>query len=838
MPHDTPPVADAAAAAGADAASIPLAGHFDSANAVDSGPADESPMTLAGIFSRIWFTWFSPLMAVGYKRTLEESNLFPMGEKLSARAMDRAFDDAFRVALAAWRAHNPGARQVPWTLTARALFKAFGSSWYDSFFGATGNWTPIYKNDRIAAGMCKFLGDMCGIAIPICIKLVLDVIGQCQFSDTTASAASYCDVALGYTLVGLIFIFQVVSSLLTHAFWHLSMLTGLRVRNALITATFGKALRLSNSACSREFNTGKVVNIVSTDTNRLDLCQPFLHMLWTCPLQVAIAMFIMVFYVGWPALLGIAFLILFVPVQSRAMALVGQLRRKSQSITDKRIKLINELLQGIKVVKLLAWEIPFLSTIRDQRERELYYVIRVAVLKAAIIGVAIAAPATAAIIVFSVYAALPDHTLMPSVIFGSLSLLNLTRMPLWQIPQSYGFAVDAVVSIRRITALLVADEVEAMPTVVDSGELGVAAISVHDASFVWDSSAHDTDVTTAKRGGDEGDESMSLVPAATTQQRKSGTDTDGDDDQDGDVVDIPPAPLPYISDLNLTINKGELVAVVGKVGAGKSSLLSALVGEMQRVAGEVVFDGSVAYCPQVPWIQNARLRDNVLFGATYDPKRYGEAIYLSALQKDLERLPGGDQIEIGERGINLSGGQKARTNLARAIYSGSSIYLLDDILAAVDAHVAAFLFHACIKGHLRNTTRVMVTHSLAYAAQCDRVLVMADGKVAESGTVDELMALGGVGAALFAEYASGKDGGAREDAGDADLVTEIAGDVKDWDYNGEAQRDPGQPASDATNTNARLIKAEERERGAVRLEHYYHYAMYAGGLLSVSMILF
>ncbi|KAI9218068.1 ABC transporter type 1, transmembrane domain-containing protein, partial [Blastocladiella britannica] len=472
-----------------------------SSDAHPDSVAAGSPMTNANVFSRLLFTWFSPLTTAGYRKPLEEPDLFPMGEALSARTMNDAFEADFRAAVATWRAKHPGTKVVPSSVTARALIKSFG---------------------RLSAlgGLCKFIGDMCGIAIPILIKEVLSMVERCQqrnaaeLSNTVSEGTPYCNVGLGYTLVVLIFLFQASSSLLMHTFWHLTMLTGLRVRNALITATFAKTLRLSNAARNGEFNTGNVVNIVSTDTNRLDQCQPQIHNLWTSFVLVVITMSVMVSYVGWPGLVGIGFMVAFLPVQSGVMTFIGRMRRASQAVTDKRIKLINELLQGIKVVKLLGWEKPSLEGIKKHREDELYYVTRVAVWKSGVIGLAHGVPAIAIVLVFSIYAIIPGNTLIPSLIFGSLSLLNLVRIPLYLIPLSYGYLVDANVSLRRITNLLTADEVDGLPTVFDSQNPELPAIQIKACSFTWD--RFDDEVAPAvgpllnespkpKPGDDEGD---------------------------------------------------------------------------------------------------------------------------------------------------------------------------------------------------------------------------------------------------------------------------------------------------------------------------------------------
>ncbi|CAF5211550.1 unnamed protein product, partial [Rotaria magnacalcarata] len=216
-----------------------------------------------------------------------------------------------------------------------------------------------------------------------------------------------------------------------------------------------------------------------------------------------------------------------------------------------------------------------------------------------------------------------------------------------------------------------------------------------------------------------------------------------------------------IYSINLKVRQGSLVAIVGSVSAGKSSILAALLGEMCKIDGQVTISGTIAYVPQTAWILNATLKQNILFGKDYDEKLYNEIIDACELRSDfgmikftslalfllitvvwiLEHLPERDEIEIGEKGINLSGGQKQRVALARALYSDADIYLFDDPLSAVDAHVGAHIFKYVIgpNGLLKNKTRILVTHGVSYLHKCDKIVVVASGEIIDHGSYDELM---------------------------------------------------------------------------------------------------
>jgi ATP-binding cassette subfamily C (CFTR/MRP) protein 1 len=196
-----------------------------------------------------------------------------------------------------------------------------------------------------------------------------------------------------------------------------------------------------------------------------------------------------------------------------------------------------------------------------------------------------------------------------------------------------------------------------------------------------------------------------------------------------------------LRNINLRVDQGNCFAIVGSVGCGKSSLLSAFLGEMDKISGRVNTVGKIAYVPQQAWIQNATLQENILFGKSLDQARYDRIVEACALKPDFDILPGGDQTEIGEKGINLSGGQKQRVSLARAVYNDADIYFLDDPLSAVDSHVGKHIFDNVIgpSGILGRKTRLLVTHGITYLPEVDNIVVMKDGEVTESGTYKELL---------------------------------------------------------------------------------------------------
>lgn len=197
-----------------------------------------------------------------------------------------------------------------------------------------------------------------------------------------------------------------------------------------------------------------------------------------------------------------------------------------------------------------------------------------------------------------------------------------------------------------------------------------------------------------------------------------------------------------LNDINLEISHGKLVAVIGPVGSGKSSLLHAILKELPLTEGNIHVDGIISYSSQEPWLFAGSIRQNILFGLEMDRQRYQKIVHCCALKRDFSLFPYGDKTIVGEKGISLSGGQRARVNLARAIYKEADVYLLDDPLSAVDTHVGKQLFDSCINGYLNNKTRILITHQLQYLKEADLIVIVNNGSVEAKGTYQELQSSG------------------------------------------------------------------------------------------------
>ncbi|KAL3254641.1 hypothetical protein MRX96_054165 [Rhipicephalus microplus] len=392
---------------------------------------------------------------------------------------------------------------------------------------------------------------------------------------------------------------------------------------------------------------------------------------------------------------------------------------------DRRLKLMNEILGGIKVLKLYAWEKSFQQRVQDIRDDEMKSLKVQAYLSAAVIFAFTCAPFLVALASFAVFIAIDTNNILDAnKAFVSLSLFNILRVPMAFLPMLITFTAMFFVSLGRINKYLRSDELD--PNAVQHNTSEGNPLVIKDASFAWEKHAQ-----------------------------------------------------PTLDDLNISVPTGALAAVVGSVGSGKSSMLSAFLGDMVKLKGTVNINGSVAYCPQQAWIQNASVKSNITFGQPFDRDRYEQVIEACALKQDLDILPGGDDTEVGEKGINLSGGQKQRISLARAVYSGSSIYFFDDPLSAVDSHVGKHIFDKVIgpKGLLRKKTRLLVTHRLSVLPQVDMVIVLSDGKISDVGTYDELLTRGGAFSDFLVQFL--QEGEETEGVSDEDmqLLGEIVSQV-------------------------------------------------------------
>jgi ABC-type multidrug transport system fused ATPase/permease subunit len=384
------------------------------------------------------------------------------------------------------------------------------------------------------------------------------------------------------------------------------------------------------------------------------------------------------------------------------------------------------------------------------RKLEIHKISLLMSIRNGILAIAVMMPILASMLTFITYY-MSNHVLNAAPIFSSLALFNALGVPLELLPVAIGRLVDANSSVKRISEFLDAEELQDEATW-DPGNRN--AITVDHASFTWEQNTSQHAEGNAegppKGGKQTKDEKKVASERSKELKRQSKILGKGTSLPANSTIPASPAPsgssideeekLPFqINDINISIGRNELVAVIGSVGSGKSSLLCALAGDMRKTRGNITFGSSRAFCPQYAWIQNTTVKQNVVFGRGFDEKWYNTVIDACALRLDLEILPSGDMTEIGERGITVSGGQKQRLNIARAIYSNADIVLMDDPLSAVDAHVGRHIMDNAICGLLRDKCRVLATHQLHVLHRVDRIVWMKDGDIYKVATFRELI---------------------------------------------------------------------------------------------------
>ncbi|CAG9767682.1 unnamed protein product [Ceutorhynchus assimilis] len=462
---------------------------------------------------------------------------------------------------------------------------------------------------------------------------------------------------------------------------------GMKIRAACCALIYRKSLRLSKTALG-ETASGKIVNLLSNDVSRFDLVTIFVHHMWISPLVTLIITFLTWNDAGWAGIIGILTVFLIVPIQGYTGKLSAVYRKATALKTDERVRLMDEILSGIQVIKMYAWEKPFNKLIRYARKSELKIITKSSYVRGLymtfnLFTTRLALFATLLTIV------LMDQPITASKVFVIMSYLNIVSQTMSQMfVRGISEMAELFVAIKRLEEFMLNDEYVSVVPRKNNNEYVSNKHLVHlqDLTVKWNARLSDN----------------------------------------------------ALNSINLDVNKGDLVGIIGPVGSGKSSLLQTILGELELVDGKIEVNGTISYASQEAWVFAATVRQNILFGSEYDKKRYTDVVNACALAKDFEQFSNGDLTIVGDRGASLSGGQKARINLARAIYREADIYLLDDPLSAVDIHVSKHLYDLCINGYLYNKTRILVTHQVHHLKDADHIVILNNGRIENEGTFSSL----------------------------------------------------------------------------------------------------
>ncbi|KAM4788293.1 ATP-binding cassette sub-family C member 4 isoform 6-T6 [Cyanocitta cristata] len=621
-------------------------------------PREEKPNPLqdANLCSRLFFWWLNPLFIIGHKRKLQEDDMYKVLPEDSSEKLGEELQWYWdkEVQKAKKRGKTPH------------LTKAIILCYWKSY---------------LVFGIFTMIEETLKIIQPIFLGKIINYFEKYDSSNEV-------DLNSAYRYAGALSVCTLILAIMHHLYFYHVQRAGMKLRVAMCHMIYRKALRLSNVAMAKT-TTGQIVNLLSNDVNKFDQVTIFLHFLWAGPLQAVAVTVLLWMEIGPSCLAGMAVLIILLPVQTCIGRLFSSLRSKTAALTDVRIRTMNEVISGMKIIKMYAWEKSFAELVNGLRRKEIAMVMKSSYLRGLNLASFFVASKITVFMTFMSYVLL-GNSISASRVFVAVSLYGAVRLTVTLFfPAAVERVSESVISIRRIKNFLMLDEVlHFKPQLHGSNENII--LHVQDLTCYWDKSSE----------------------------------------------------TPALQQISFTVRRGELLAVIGPVGAGKSSLLSAVLGELPTDKGLINVTGRIAYVSQQPWVFSGTVRSNILFDKEYEKEKYEKVLKVCALKKDLELLANGDLTVIGDRGATLSGGQKARVNLARAVYQDADIYLLDDPLSAVDAEVGRHLFEKCICQALHQKISVLVTHQLQYLRAANQILILKDGKMVGKGTYAEFLRSG------------------------------------------------------------------------------------------------
>ncbi|KAF9179056.1 Canalicular multispecific organic anion transporter 2 [Haplosporangium sp. Z 767] len=751
--------------------------------------SDAGPYEKANICSRYWFHYIQTLITAGYKRPLQQIDV----QGMMPHRIKTQF--SFSHLAQKWNRHVEKCNaKGSEPLLMLLILKSFGSQWIP---------VMIY---RILASVLTFVA-------PVLLSQLL------HFTESY-STDQPLPVNLGIVLSFGMFFSTIASAVLEGQYNILTMTMGIEARTALISMIYRKALKLSPAA--RQTQTpGEISNHMSVDAEQWSNGLLFLPLWFSTLFEIAIALWLLYRQLGWAAMAGLGTIIAVSPLQGWIAAFFSRAKDEKLAAMDSRIRLMNEVLAGMKIVKLYGWESSFRAKIAVYRERELAILRKIGVAFSFMTIMFSSMTLLMALVCFSIYATVGQGEINPQTIFVSITLFGLLNRPIGMLSFITSETIGLVVATRRIQKYLLDEEldesqIERIMTLPKDKSQPV--MEIRNCTFAWD-----------KEGPEFETEEQIKVRKKKDARLQKQAEKEAKEARLPIPVKADPIERNYeatLKDISLSVQQGDLIGIVGRVGQGKTSLFNAMIGDMYKRQGSVKIYGLIAYAPQQPWIINATLKDNILFGRPYDQEKYDRIVYATGLIPDIDVLPAGDMTEIGERGINLSGGQKQRVSLARAAYQDADIYLLDDPLSAVDAHVDQHLWQNLIgpSGLLKDKTRLLVTHGIHHLNEMDQIMVIKDGEISEMGRYHDLLDAGKAFYQLIQDYsikesrtAKGTDSFNEDDT----VIDGKVGIPVQSASNNESQVDD---VEEKVNENGDLVEEEAMQVGSI---HWHVYKTYA-----------
>ncbi|KAI7830395.1 P-loop containing nucleoside triphosphate hydrolase protein [Gamsiella multidivaricata] len=714
--------------------------------------ANPSPEPYSNLFSRFTFFWVAPLLNKGKKKTLRMDDIWNLHPKMLSYPVLLSTQ-------ARMDADEAIARQKAQQLADKT--------------GAPGKAITVQPHKaRLFSVLVYTVGwAYMSAVIPCLMYTAATYVRPVLFSNLIAFMASYTQASKerglepepawkGYGLMLGVLTSSVLGGLFNAQYQNVCFQCSIRARGVFNSLIYRKALRLSST--NKQEGMGSIVNHMSSDVDNVLKLFMIIHLLWSSIIGVAIALALLyqqVKYAMFASLgvtVGIAILSGFISSKT------GTAYKQMAAKNDLRMKLVNELVNHIKSIKLYAWERYFVHQVSEARLKQLNalrwfnIIITIGV---ALFNVTVPLSSFAALTVYSTVAT-PDAPLDIQRIFTCITLLNMLGTPVNNITSSINSIISGHVSYVRLRDFFDSEEINAanVERHPDASKFEIA-YEVTNGTFGWYSpeaikameAKREKEAKEAKKNANLAtkvdptqDEKMTLDEKSagggheTSTMESTASDEKVDESKKGDKATRDTLG-PVLRNISFIIKRGSLTAVIGRVGEGKSSLVGALLGEMHKYSGSVRAYGSLAYVAQSAWILNDTVRNNILFGREYKKERYLQVVKACALVPDLKMLVNGDKTLIGEKGINLSGGQKQRISIARAVYANADVYIFDDPLSAVDAHVDRHIFEEAITKILAHKTRILVTNGAIHLKQVNQIIVVKQGRISQDGSYDDLI---------------------------------------------------------------------------------------------------
>ncbi|KAG0098274.1 hypothetical protein BGZ93_000582 [Podila epicladia] len=705
--------------------------------------ANPSPEPSSNFFSRMTFFWLLPLLNLGKNKTLRMDDIWSLHPKLLS---------------------------YPLYLTSKAKVEAdellaLQKATNDN--KSNPNNLPFRKGrvDLTATVMHTVGWSFLLAVIPRVLFIAAYYVRPILYSNLISFITSYdkTSIALGkepqvvwigWGLMLAVLASGLLSAIFDAQFQNYCFNSALKARGVIVTLIYRKALRLSST--NKQEGMGSIVNHMSTDVDKVVAFFQVIHYFWSCIIEVIITIALLYAEIKYAIFACLGVIILILIYTAIVSPKIGMWQKKFMKSSDVRMKLITELVNNIKSIKLYAWETFFAERISSTRVEQLNnlrkfysWIISVSALLNAVTPLSTFAA-------LSVYSAIAtaEEPLDIRRIFTTITLMNMLEEPVGLANDALRAAVSGKVAFDRLKTFMASEEINDENVIRNpDSEASEIAYEIRDGTFGWYTPEA---IQTAIEKKEKEAQKAALQEAKDAKKnKKSGKELSdsnltleapekiAEKEPESGEINEPEITRdsagPVLHDINLKIKRGSLTAVVGRVGEGKSSLVGALLGEMHKYSGSVHCNGSSAFVAQTAWILNDTVRSNILFGLPYDKEKYLQTIKACALAPDFKMLVNSDKTLIGEKGINLSGGQKQRISIARAVYANADVYIFDDPLSAVDAHVDKHLFEHAISKVLANKTRILVTNGVSHLKDVDQIVVVKAGRISQDGVYDDLI---------------------------------------------------------------------------------------------------